>query len=184
MKKINLLAFLILAIGIASCGDASTKADVSDTVIKKNLPGSDSGSNQQAQPDPPVAAPPNDSNIVNSKNESGILANIDKWLVSKTTYAEPGPAGGIVNGSVTVENTLPNTSFQKAMIEVNILLADGKVYRTDYYTVINLDPAVIKTVKIPPSTRGSSIVSHIIKVKSAELTKGEWILVGSHYTPQ
>lgn len=182
MKKIlSFLLFLSITLFI-SCRDASTKADHTDT-LKKNTP--DSVAKTDRITDNNIASAPaaTDSNIIKNPAVTDILANIDKHLVSKPVYPAPGLKGGIVNGTVTVTNTLTNASFQKALIEVSILLADGKEYRTDYYLVINLEPGMTKTVKIPNTTQGSSVVSHIVKVKSPELTNSEYILTGNHYVP-
>ncbi|MEO7924671.1 MAG: hypothetical protein ABIR30_13400 [Chitinophagaceae bacterium] len=187
MKKIfTILFILVVAIAISSCRDASTKADHSDT-LEKNMSG-DTGMEKEKEKitenTAPAAGTSRDSNIIRNTDGSAILANIDKYLLTKAVYPAPGSNGGIVNGIISIENTLVNTTFQKVMIEISILLADGKEYRTDYYTVINLDPGMKKTVKIPNTTLGNSVVSHVVKVKSNELTNGELILVGTHYTPQ
>jgi hypothetical protein len=183
MKKINALLFLpAIVILLISCGHASTKADVTDTLIKNA--GDSVVQKEQVNNTAPAAAAPRDSSIVKPRGGTDILANIDQYLISKVNYPAPGPDGGIVNGYVTVMNSLPDISFQRAMVEVSILLADGTEYRTDYYTVINLEPGMTKSVKIPNTTRGNSVVSHMVKVKSTELTNGEWIMVGTHYVPQ
>jgi len=182
MRKLLFVLFVSGVTFIISCGHASTKADPTDTLIKNT--GDSMVKNERIPDNAPAAASSIDSNIVKSRGETDILVNIDKHLISKPVYPSPGTNGGIVNGSVTVENTLPHASFQKVLIEVSILLADGKEYRTDYYTVINLEPGMTKTVKIPNTTKGNSVVSHIVKIKSTELTNGEFILTGSHYTPQ
>jgi hypothetical protein len=122
--------------------------------------------------------------IVPAKNKSNeILANIDKYLVSKPDYPTPQASGGIINGKVTVENTLPDITFQKAIVEVSILLEDGKEYRTDYYILQNIEPGDIKTVQIPKTTRGTKVTSHIVKLKSDQLTNGEMVVVGSKLVP-
>lgn len=114
-----------------------------------------------------------------------ILKKIDDYLVSKASFSAPeNGIEGISNATVTIENTLPDISFQKAMVEVSILLADGTEYRTDYHTVINLDPGTAKVVKIPTTTRGVSIHAHIIKIKSKELTNNEWVYTGNQYVPK
>lgn len=181
MRKIDFLLFLLFGFFIVSCGNAETKADrnAGDTIEKKNIPDS-------------VKEPVPDSNSVKSGTARGIsistepddiLTNIDSYLVSKATFTSAGTSGGILNGVVTIENTLTDAGFQKAIIEVSILLTDGKEYRTDYYTIQNLEPGVKKTVRIPNTTRGASVICHVVKLKSAELTKGEMILVGSRYVP-
>ena len=109
-----------------------------------------------------------------------ILAHIDKHLVSAAQFT--ASAGGITNGTVSITNTLPAASFQKVMVEVQIRSADGGELRTDYYTAINIEPGGVKMVKIPNSP-GTKIVTRIIKVKSAELTKGEFVLAGDQFVP-
>lgn len=117
-------------------------------------------------------------------NNTDILANIDKYLVSTPEYQPPNSLdGGISNATVVVRNEIPNISIQKALVEVSILLTDGKEYRTDYYTVINIEPGESKTFKIPVSARGQKLSSRIVKLKSTELTNGEMILVGDRYIP-
>lgn len=185
MKKINLflsLPVMVMAIAVAvmSCGGAATKADPSDTTEKKTtndntqrpaddkLPGTDKGAATTTR----NTAKPDDNEI---------LANIDKYLVSNALFTAPPPGGGISNGTVTVKNTLSNITFQKAILEVSILMADGAEFRTDYYVLQNIEPGDIETVKLPNAARGTNVVSHIVKVKSNELTNGEMILVGNHY---
>ena len=180
MKKIKFCMLITVVIVIASCKDAATKADQSDTSSSK-AGKQENTTNEKIQENTLVNSTTADSIIISKPGD--ILANIDKYLVSKPVY----PAtvnGGIVNGSVIVENTLTDITFQKAIVEVSILLPDGKEYRTDYYTVQNIEPQTTKTVKIPNTTRGVSVLSHIVKVKSAELTNGEWVLVGSQYVPR
>ena len=180
MKKIKFCILITLAIVMASCKDAATKADQSDSSSAKSEK-KESNKKDRIQDNSPANSVTTDSIVLNKTGD--ILANIDKYLVSKPIYPAT-VTGGIVNGTVTVENTLPDVTFQKAIVEVSILLPDGKEYRTDYYTVQNIEPQTIKTVKIPTTTRGVSVLSHIVKVKSAELTNGEWVLVGSQYVPR
>ena len=171
---------ITVAIVMASCKDAATKADSSDSSSVKSEK-KESNKKDRIQENAPANSVTTDSIILNKAGD--ILANIDKYLVSKPIYPAT-VTGGIVNGTVAVENTLPDVTFQKAIVEVSILLPDGKEYRTDYYTVQNIEPQTTKTVKIPNTTRGVSVLSHIVKVKSAELTNGEWVLVGSQYVPR
>ena len=177
MKKINFTIIIVLIIILSSCKDSATKADQPDTTsIKAGK--QEKSEKERIQNNSRANSVTTDSIILNKNGD--ILANIDKYLVSKPIYPAT-VTGGIVNGTVTVENTLPDATFQKAIVEVSILLPDGKEYRTDYYTVQNIEPQTTRTVKIPTTTRGVSVVSHIVKVKSAELTNGEWVLTGSQY---
>lgn len=180
MKKIKFCIVITLAIAMASCKDAATKADQSDTSSSK-AERQENTNDEKIQDNAPVNSTTADSIILNKPGD--ILANIDKYLVSKPVYPV-SINGGIVNGEVMIENTLTDATFQKAIVEVSILLPDGKEYRTDYYTVQNIEPQTTRTVKIPATTRGVSVLSHIVKVKSAELTNGEWVLVGRRYVPQ
>ena len=112
---------ITVVIVIASCKDAATKADQSDTSSSK-AGKQEYTTNEKIQDNTPVNSTTADSIIVSKPGD--ILANIDKYLVSKPVY----PAtvnGGIINGSVIVENTLTDITFQKAIVEVSILLPDG-----------------------------------------------------------
>lgn len=176
MKRIYLFLLLTASFFMFSCGDAENKVDKDNSVDSVNV-------SDKKNPDT-NSAPSGTTRGLDIGNEpDDILSNIDNHLVSKATFTSAGAAGGITNGAVTVENTLPDATIQKAFVEVSILFADGKEYRTDYYTVQNIEPGGKKTVKIPNTTRGNSIVCHIVKLKSMELTKGEMILVGSRYVP-
>lgn len=109
-----------------------------------------------------------------------ILAQIDKYLLSSVQLSA-NPAGGFSHGIVTLTNTLSHASFQKVLLEVSILNEDGSLLRSDYYTVINIDAdGGTKIVKLPESKTGKKISTHIMKVKSNELTKGEFVLTGTH----
>jgi len=181
MKKIYPLLIIASCIYFGSCRNAETKIDrEKDNAVEETKPA-----------EPATTAPDTSSatsgttrglSIGNEPNE--ILSNIDNYLVSKATFTNAaGADGGLTNGAVTVENKLPDATIQKAFLEVIILLADGKEFRTDYYTLQNIEPGGSKTVRIPNTTRGTSVVCHVVKLKSAELTKGEMILVGSRYVP-
>jgi len=127
----------------------------------------------------------NNNNIISSSklSKDDILANIDQYIVSTPNIPNPGNTG-ITNASVTVKNTLPDITIQKAIIEVSILTADGAEFRTDYYILQNIEPNEVETIKIPNAARGNSIVSHVVKIKSQELTNGEMITVGHRVTPK
>lgn len=175
---------IFLAIIWASCGSAGTKADTSEINIetitdttaadtknpKENIPINKTKIDQSNQA---RAALP-------STEPAEILAKIDSYLASAAQYTVQ-PSGGIVNCSVTVTNNLPDVTFQKALVEVSILNNDGSVIKTDYYTIINIEPGMSKVFKVPNSTHGSKIATSITKVKSSELTKGEWVLSGKHF---
>jgi hypothetical protein len=51
-------------------------------------------------------------------DKNAILANIDKYLVSTLAYPDPG--------TVTIENTLPDVTIEKAYIEVNMVKDNGE----------------------------------------------------------
>ena len=109
-------------------------------------------------------------------DKNKILANIDQYLVSTAAYPDPG--------TVTIKNTLPNITVQKAIIEVKILNASGAEARLDYYIVTNIEPGDSKTVKIASAAAGVSASCHVVKLNSNELTGGETIIVGSKYIPK
>jgi hypothetical protein len=113
-----------------------------------------------------------------SKNPD-ILARIDNHLVSTPKFT-PGTNGGISNASVTVKNTLSGITFQRALLEVSIRAADGSEVRTDYYDIVNLEPGGTKLVSIPDNAKGTRMILHIVKVKSDQLTRGEYVMTGSH----
>jgi len=162
-----------------SCGDSATKADAGDD--KSFRLNTDTNKNQPADPTNTSTSTSSGPAVVSVKDPSSeILANIDKHLVAKTSFdpIEPGKEG-IVNGTVTLENRLEGISFQKAYVEVSIRLADGAEYRTDYYILQNIGPGESKLVRIPKTTRGNTIVCHVVKVKSEQLTNGELKLTGS-----
>jgi len=113
-------------------------------------------------------------------NDPGVLKNIDKFLVSTPTFSVT--AGGISNGTITVKNTFPSATIQKAFLEVTYLKADNSQIRSDYFTVINLDPGESKLVAIPNVPEATKIIAHIVKVKSNELTNGESVITGARYS--
>jgi hypothetical protein len=131
--------------------------------------------------------PPNDKsatkgivleNKINTLND--ILANIDEYLVSNVNFQTPG----ITNGILHLHNKLPDVSFQKIIVEVSILIEKDEEYRTDYFTFLNVEPGETKMTKIPKSTRGIKVKSHVVKLKSEELTKGEMVMVGDKFVPR
>jgi hypothetical protein len=176
MKKIILV--IITAAGInmfISCGNSETKADVSGTLKKNN---SDTGTgNPEAKPldETPARSADADSPSTNI-DKNNILSNIDKYLVSKVAYPNPG--------TVTLQNTFPDITIQKAYVEVNIIKDNGETVRTDYYIIENLEPGDSKSVKVNGATQGTRADAHIVKLKSSQLTNDELILVGSKFVPK
>ena len=177
MKKIPGISIIIASIVFTSCRSKDTKTDVPDTIQKKLV---DTVS-AKVQPEEKTtksstarSIEPNRSPGNHDKNK--ILANIDQYLVSTAVYPDPG--------TVVIKNTLPDVTVQKAIIEVIILNANGTEARLDYYIVNNIDPGDSKTIKIAAAASGVSASSHVVKLKSNELTGGETIMVGKKYTPQ
>lgn len=196
--KNNNLAIILIAIILTSCGNAETKTDVSTTVIENKTDSSnaivtpkESEGNvnsktavKEGQPPATTAVKSEQTRGIQEKLTPGnneILAHIDQHLISTPQYTA-SPSGGFINCSVRVTNTLTEVTFQKALIELTILKPDGSLLRTDYYTVINVEPGGgTKIVLIPDNNQGVKIVTHIIKVKSNELTNGEFVLTGSRF---
>lgn len=182
LKSLLIFSFVTF---LVACNGTATKADSDDMPTEKK-----EADNLNTIVSPPVAGAdenmatlPDSSKSATEPNQ--ILANIDQYLLSSAVIPEStSNTDGFNGAAVKIENTLKKTSFQKIMVEVSILLADNKEYRTDYHTLYNIEPGSIKTIKIPNTSRGAKIVSHIVKVKSDELTKGEWVLTGSRFVPR
>lgn len=183
MKKLNTPIILFIALLVVSCGGADNKADLQTTKDNETPV-----AKERAIDGNRAATPVNEIPLTGNETKTGpdeILTNIDKHIISSAVFEKPATnAEGIRNCLINIKNNLADASFQKATVEVSILLQDGKEYRTDYYTIINLEPGGTKTIKIPNTSRGTSVVVHIIKVKSIELTHGEYILTGDHYVPK
>lgn len=171
---------------LSSCGTAETKADPSqpEFEIKTDTTGNailpkvspeNVNENTSAKSDQSRGAVTNSTEDPNS-----IIAKIDNYLVSSAHY-NVGASGGIQNCTITITNNLPDVTFQKVMVEAIIQKDDGKEISTDYYTAINIEPGMSKLIKIPNTTQGSKVITRIIKIKSNELTKGEWLLAGTRY---
>lgn len=175
MKKILSLSIIIASIIFTSCGRAEKKADAPDTLQKT------SADTVVAKPEEKPEKPGTTKPIATGKSsgtldKKAILANIDQYLVSTAAYPDPG--------TVVIKNTLPGVSVQKAIIEVNILNANGVAVRLDYYIVNNIEPGDSKTIKIAGAASGVSASCHVVKLKSNELTAGETIAVGTRYVPK
>ena len=191
MKKIYSFFVIVVLLTIISCGNNdAVKADQS---LESNLP--DSVQSKNAEPAPDVMRPAvsesetkatkekivtRSADIPGNKEPHDILINIDKYLVSKPDFSTP-PASDITDGRVTVQNTLPDITFQKAILEVNVSLGDGQQNRINYYILPNIEPGDIKSVSILKVPKGSAVSTHIVKIKSEQITKGETVPVGTKY---
>jgi hypothetical protein len=111
----------------------------------------------------------------NENEKDKILANIDQHLISK-----PDLAGG----KMLLENTLPDATIIKAFAEVNLLDANGNRLSSNILIFENIRPGESKAVRISNTTGAVTVSSHVLKIKSNELTDGETIIVGSHYSPK
>lgn len=185
MKKTNGLLISFSCLVLASCGGTdNNKADTKDAA-KRDIPVSNENARDRNIPASPAKENPVLKEEKKTAGPNEILAHIDKHVISAATFDQPDTnTEGIRNCLINIKNNLADASFQKAIVEVSILLADGKEYRTDYYTIVNLEPGGTKTIKIPNTTRGTNVISHVIKVKSNELTHGEYVLTGDHYVPK
>jgi hypothetical protein len=172
--KMYLAAIIVIvsAIFIASCGGAETKVDTNKTIKTEDTAQTDE------RPADPVTVPKTeprsgsaDKTVGSEKND--ILANIDKHLVST-----------ISGDNLTVENTLPDAKFDRAIVEVSELSGDGSLQKPNFYTVINIEPHGKKSVKLTGINSGAKMQAHVVKAKSTQLTNGEMILVGSRYSPK
>ncbi|HEV7782499.1 MAG TPA: hypothetical protein VGO58_14595 [Chitinophagaceae bacterium] len=172
MKQLIVLLTVII---LASCRGGENKAGQSGEELAPT-PKTDTIATPK-QPDK-TPAQSGQSRGAETTEPSEILASIDKHLVS-TAQFKAVPGGGITDCLVTVTNTLPDVSFQKALVEVTIKKADGALVKTDYYTVVNIDPGMSKTIKVPNNNQGSSVTTAVVKVKSTELTNGEFVLAGT-----
>lgn len=178
--KQSFLLLTIIAANLSSCGEADSKQEPASVVKQPNIDTSKAESVEKI----PAAAPsdndiPISTTVTSPASNTDILTNIDNYLVS-THHFDPVANGkeGINNGSLALENKLSGISIQKAYVEASIRLADGTEFRTDYYILQNIEPGESKIIRIPKSLRGTSIVSHVVKVKSEQLTGGELKLTG------
>ena len=165
----NSVLIPIIIVFLTACGNnEDSKTDISDSLTKPKT-------------DTPVADPPEPAKPAeprspgNGNDKDRILANIDQYLISKPSLSE---------ASLIVENTLKDATITLAYAEVSIIDASGKSLRTDFLKVENIAPNSSKTVRIPDVSNGAKITSHIVRLKSDQLTNGETILVGSRYVPK
>ncbi|MDZ4795422.1 MAG: hypothetical protein SGI83_14165 [Bacteroidota bacterium] len=197
-------AAILLVIILISCGRADKKADPADITIETIK---DTAATVPAAPDiknsitnsadtailTTTTAPKSTQKKIKPNNagrprgttrgltmEPGdILAGIDEYLISKVEF-KTAPAGGFTNCLVTITNTLPDVTFQKAIVEVVIQKQDGAEVKRAYFTVLSIEPGMSKVIRVPNSTQGTQVMTQVVKVKSNELTKGEWELAGNH----
>jgi PBP1b-binding outer membrane lipoprotein LpoB len=172
MKQIR---SIILIIGSAAvlhaCGGAETKVEPGpDTsTVQTNDQPTERPVEERVPAEPRSGAV--DSQVTGEKHE--ILRNIDKHLVSEQTASD----------RLSVQNKLTDVDFQRVIVEVSEI-TNGQVTRTNFYQLTNLDAGSTKVVKITPPAAGVQVDIHIVKAKSAELTGGAMILVGSRYSPE
>ena len=178
--KFSLLVIILAAAVLASCGNAETKADQSDTAFDKKADTLSTTTIPVENATAPVTDKSAQTKNVVPNGPNEILANIDKHLVSAAKYTV-GSSGGILNCSVTVTNNLTDVTFQKALVEVSIQNDAGSPLNVNYYTAINIEPGMTKLIKVPNNSKGTKVVTTIVKVKSTELTNGEFVLTGSHF---
>lgn len=177
MKRIPFLVILSVTVTVVfiSCRGGETKADpekeiAADTHVKTE---------NKIPDNKPSAAPVAPDSFVVKPGSNEILSKIDQYLVSKPVFTAQA-SGDIVNATVTVRNTLKDITFQKAIVQVTITGADGKELGNDFYTIQNIEPGDIETIKLP-TTKGTSLKTRIVKVKSNALTNGEMVLTGPHF---
>ncbi len=195
MKVLRLIP-IFFAIFLYSCNGCNNEADkitTSDTVSNLKIDTTQNlrettnidliDTTTEKKPEPPPPPPSESREPAKPSKDPGILAKIDKYLVSTSKFT-PGPNGGITQAIVTIKNTLPNATFQKAMLEVTILNPDNSLVSSDYYNVVNIEPGESKQVNIRDSPKGSKIVVHVVKIRSKELSNGESVNAGSLYQQQ
>ena len=173
MKRVHFTLLIFATVVLFACRGGETKADPETKDKEVNT-------EERIKDNPPSAAAASVPDSLGSTTPSNeILARIDQHLVSTPVFTAQA-TGDIVNVSVTIKNTLKDITFQKAIVEVTVAGADGKALKTDYFTIQNIEPGDLETIKLPNS-KGISIVSHIVKVKSNQLTHGEMVLTGTHF---
>ncbi len=184
--KLIITLLTLSCVVLASCGSSETKTDSPkpeletkiDSVSSTTMP---KESQENIKENTATKSGQSRGIEINpSDDPAKIIAKIDDYLVSSAQYTV-GASGGIQNCTVTITNSLPDVSFQKVLVEVSIQKDDTLIIKTDYYTVINIDPGMSKLVKIPNTLQGTKVITRIIKIKSNELTKGEWVLAGSRF---
>lgn len=181
MKVLTTIILLGSILVLNSCGGKADKKDDA-AATDKSAPATSAPSPDQISTSLSPATKTDSANK-NFPDNNEILAKIDQYLVSTPDYKAPAAGNGLVNATILVKNKLSGVTFQKAIVEVNILAADGSPVADDFYTIQNIEPDDTETIKLPNNSKGASIKCHVVKVKSAELTNGEMILVGDHFDP-
>lgn len=165
----RLLVPLLVVSFLSACKDAGSP-DHSEKESKE-IPGTERTPETRIPENRPASSAIADSiELKPASNE--IISHIDNYLVSE---------GHLQEATVTVRNTLPNITFQKAIVEVSSLRADGSLIRTDYFPIQNIEPGDLETIRLVKNTKTASLETHIVKIKSNALTNGEMILAGSHF---
>ncbi len=172
MKRIHSFVLIpVIAILFAACNGAETKADAPSGHDKNEMTGAERVPDEKIPENKTApSALPDSSSRITAGNE--IIAKIDQYLVS---------TGNLAGATVTVNNILPNITFQKAIVEVTFLDADGKMIRSEYFTIQNIEPGDTETIKLSNMSKAASLVTHIVKIKSNALTNGEMVLSGTHF---
>lgn len=180
MRLIKVVILLSSVFVLHSCGGSASKKDESPaddkSAVKKDSPTQEDIGTSLS----PAAKSDSSKKMAPDNNE--ILAKIDQYLVSTPDFKTPAGGSGLVNATVIIKNKLPGVTFQKAIVEVVILAADGTQVADDFYTIQNIEPDDTETIKLPNNAKGASIRSNIVKVKSNEITNGEMVLAGTHFS--
>ncbi|MBS1947225.1 MAG: response regulator transcription factor [Bacteroidetes bacterium] len=103
---------------------------------------------------------------------SELKAMSKKYLHSLLTASSndyhKGFFGGVSDIEITVNNR-SNFTIDEAVVEVQYLLSNSKLYKTETLTFQNIQPSSSKTLEAPKSSRGSAIDYKIVSVKSKDL---------------
>lgn len=155
----------------AACNGAETKADTDSIKDKNEMTGLERPEEDKMPDSKPAASAAPDTTMINPGGNE-IIARIDRYLVSTANLPE---------ATVTIKNTLPNITFQKAFVEVSFLDPGRKLIRTDYFPIQNIEPGDTETIKLNVPANTASLVTHVVKIKSNALTNGEMVLAGTHF---
>ncbi len=172
---IKLSSLLLISSFIIACGN--NKKDNGDSDRDTGV------ANSVTRPDSDLTSPTTQAGTESNarsadsgtNDKDAILANIDQYLVSKTSIAD---------ATLTVQNTIKDATINKAYAEVKVMDANNKVLRSDFLILENIQAGDSKSVRIPNVSGAASISSRIVRLKSDQLTNGETINVGSLYVPK
>lgn len=182
MNMKSCLYLLVIAVTLNACRGAENKADTETKSAPKTEPPAISVDSPNRIPPPAPSRSGDSRSSIPTAEPGDILAKIDDHLVSSSD-CEMAIASSIPNCTIKVTNSLPDVTFEKAMLEITQFNAEGTMTGRLYKTLINLDPGRTVTVPGGPLTAVKKIKMRIVKVKSTQLTKGEWVLTGSEYKP-